>query len=257
MQVFARQTVSADIPQCRFVAHRGLSGVETENTCAAFLLAAQRGYWGIETDVHGTTDGKFVICHDANLKRVSGVDFDVRRHTLGAARKVALRDFGGEEAAGSAASSRSDLRVPEFRDYLSICAKYGKHPVIELKDPFSPATLEKIVGEVRDHGILDDAVFISFLWKNCLGIRKLCPNLPVMNLDGLSDDTPLSAHLEHRIGADFHYGKLDRETVSAFRAAGLPVCAWTVDDPALARSLADIGVEYLTTNVLEPAAPAS
>lgn len=180
------------------------------------------------------------------------MDFDVRRHTLGAARRVALRDFGGEAAAAGAESSRSDLRVPEFRDYLSICAKYGKHPVIELKDPFSPAALARIVGEVRDHGILADAVFISFLWKNCLGIRKLCPDLPVMNLDGLSDAAPLPEHLKHRIGADFHFNKLDRETVSAFRSAGLPVCAWTVDDPALARSLADIGVEYLTTNILEP-----
>ena len=253
MQITAKQTIAADLPQCRFVAHRGLSGIETENTCAAFLLAARRGYWGIETDVHGTSDGKFVICHDANLKRVSGVDFDVRRHTLGAARKIPLLDFSALDGPDKASGSRSDLRVPEFRDYLSICAKYGKHPVIELKDPFSEKSLARIAGEVEEHGLLGEAVFISFVWNNCVRMRGICPDAPVMNLDGISDAAPLAAHLERRIGADFHYGKLDEKTVSEFRAAGLPVCAWTVDDPALAAQLAETGVEYLTTNILEPA----
>ena len=34
-----------------FIAHRGLSGLETENTCAAFVAAGNRSHVGIETDV--------------------------------------------------------------------------------------------------------------------------------------------------------------------------------------------------------------
>ena len=33
----------------KMVAHRGLSGIETENTAAAFVAAGNRGYWGSET----------------------------------------------------------------------------------------------------------------------------------------------------------------------------------------------------------------
>ena len=54
------------------VAHRGLSGLETENTQCAFVAAANRSYYGIETDVHVTKDGRYVISHDGNLSRVSG-----------------------------------------------------------------------------------------------------------------------------------------------------------------------------------------
>ena len=56
------------------VAHRGLSGIETENTNAAFVAAGNRSYYGIETDIHRTTDGRFVVCHDDNLLRVADVD---------------------------------------------------------------------------------------------------------------------------------------------------------------------------------------
>ena len=57
---------------CRMIAHRGLAALERENTAAAFLAAANRSYYGIETDVHVTRDGKFVVVHDSDLMRVAG-----------------------------------------------------------------------------------------------------------------------------------------------------------------------------------------
>ena len=41
------------------VAHRGLSGIERENTAAAFVAAGNRSYYGIETDIWRTADGHF------------------------------------------------------------------------------------------------------------------------------------------------------------------------------------------------------
>ena len=57
----------------RIIAHRGLSGLERENTCAAFIAAANRSYYGIETDVHVTADGKYILIHDDDTTRVAGV----------------------------------------------------------------------------------------------------------------------------------------------------------------------------------------
>ena len=50
-------TVKIDKQGVRMIAHRGVSGLETENTAAAFIAAGNRTYWGIETDVHLTADG--------------------------------------------------------------------------------------------------------------------------------------------------------------------------------------------------------
>ena len=50
----------ADHGNTKMVAHRGVSGLETENTCAAFIAAGNRTYFGVETDIYRTADGKFV-----------------------------------------------------------------------------------------------------------------------------------------------------------------------------------------------------
>ena len=66
------------------VAHRGCSGLERENTHAAFVAAGNRTYYGIETDVHKTADGKYVAIHDDNTKRTGTADllsFPGAKHT--------------------------------------------------------------------------------------------------------------------------------------------------------------------------------
>ena len=42
-------TIKLNKGNVRVVAHRGLSGIERENTNAAFVAAANRSYYGIET----------------------------------------------------------------------------------------------------------------------------------------------------------------------------------------------------------------
>jgi glycerophosphoryl diester phosphodiesterase len=70
----ALETRKFDKKQIKVIAHRGLSAFETENTLGAFIAAGNKSYYGIETDVHVTKDGKFVIIHDDNLLRSAGID---------------------------------------------------------------------------------------------------------------------------------------------------------------------------------------
>ena len=70
------------------IAHRGLSGLETENTQCAFVAAGNRSYYGIETDVHFTKDGKYVISHDGNLSRVFGKNIEIKDYLYEDLRKV-------------------------------------------------------------------------------------------------------------------------------------------------------------------------
>ena len=47
-------SIKLDTRTAKMIAHRGLSGIEKENTNAAFIAAGNRSYFGIETDVHKT-----------------------------------------------------------------------------------------------------------------------------------------------------------------------------------------------------------
>ena len=63
----------------KVIAHRGLSGIEAENTVSSFVAAANRSYWGIETDVHVTGDGAYVLIHDDTTERERKKKSDVEK----------------------------------------------------------------------------------------------------------------------------------------------------------------------------------
>ena len=64
-------TIKINKGAVKMVAHRGASGLERENTVPAFLAAGNRSYFGIETDIHRTADGKYVVIHDETTSRVT------------------------------------------------------------------------------------------------------------------------------------------------------------------------------------------
>ncbi|MBQ7850305.1 MAG: glycerophosphodiester phosphodiesterase [Clostridia bacterium] len=77
-------------------AHRGLWNTNDpgeanrpENSLAAFRAAAEKGY-GMELDVHLTTDGRLVVHHDDSLKRLTGTDIVIGRSTLAEVRACRL-----------------------------------------------------------------------------------------------------------------------------------------------------------------------
>lgn len=90
--IFPRFSRKKEIePYFKFMyAHRGLHNQDfPENTLAAFERAKNFGY-GIELDVQLTKDQIPVICHDFNLKRVSGIDRQIDTCTYEELKQVKL-----------------------------------------------------------------------------------------------------------------------------------------------------------------------
>jgi glycerophosphoryl diester phosphodiesterase len=229
----------------RMVAHRGLSALERENTCAAFVAAGVRSYFGIETDVHVTADGKYLICHDSNLKRVSGgVELNIEANKFDLLQSVPLLDTDG-------VSYRSDLFPPALEDYVLICHKYEKESVLELKGLIEEKHIAGIVATVRDFGHLDRTTFISFTPENLIAVRKVCPEAKMQFLSGEFKPETLDFMKLYRAGADFAWKCVTKDVVDAVHAAGLEFNVWTVDKPELAAQMIDCGVDYITSNILE------
>ena len=84
-------TIKIDRGNVRMIAHRGVSGLELENTCAAFVAAGNRSYYGIETDIHQTADGKFIIIHDDETGRVATENISVEGSDFETLRSLQLR----------------------------------------------------------------------------------------------------------------------------------------------------------------------
>ena len=240
-------TKRINAPNVKMVAHRGLSGIERENTCPAFLAAANRSYYGIETDVHVTKDGKFVIIHDETTTRVSleNVKINVEESTWDEISGVILPDKDGSTV-------RRDIRIPLLSEYIHICKKYGKIPVLELKNTFDRDDMKRMIEEIDSLGYLENVTFISFSWTNCMNLREFLPEATIQWLTGdWIDDDRLEKMKENRFALDIHYSCLDADKVKLLHDNGIEVNCWTCDDNEMGELLASWGVDYITSNILE------
>lgn len=230
--------------QVSVVAHRGLSGLEKENTVAAFIAAGNRSYYGIETDIHRTADGHFVVNHDDTLDRVAGVSLNVEEATLAEIQSVVLFDLDETK-------NRQDLRPCTLENYISICKKYEKHCVLELKSDFTEEETAQFIDIIRSMNYLENVTFISFTYENLVKVRALLPEQSVQFLFREVTDEIFDRVVADGMDVDVKHTGLTAENVKRFHDAGLVVNCWTVNDKETAEALVAMGVDYITTNILE------
>ncbi|MBR5922234.1 MAG: hypothetical protein IKZ59_00405 [Clostridia bacterium] len=219
----------------KMIAHRGLSGLYVENTLGAFKAAGKSGYYGIESDVHVTLDGKFIIFHDNTTKRLSPIKVNVEKTNYAVLRLIPVKFH----------------RMPNLTEYITCCKEYGKIAVLELKNPMSKENIRDIVREIEDAGYLESTVFISFSSQNLMYIREIKPN---QNVQFLTDDfnaEVLDLLINNRFDLDINFTSLSAEIIKKCHNNGIKVNCWTVNEPADAERLIEYGVDYITTNIIE------
>lgn len=112
------------------IAHRGMHNIENgipENSINAFKQAIKFNYI-IELDLHLLKDDNIVVFHDDNLKRMTGLDRNIKDTTYEELKNLKLKG--------------KDSYIPLFKDVLEIIA--GKVPIlIEFKYDVKCGLLEK------------------------------------------------------------------------------------------------------------------
>ncbi|MDD4125451.1 MAG: glycerophosphodiester phosphodiesterase family protein [Eubacteriales bacterium] len=228
----------------KMVAHRGVSGIELENTNAAFIAAGNRSYYGVETDVRKTADGQFVILHDDNTERV-GIDcLYPEKSTYKTLRALQLKDRNGN-------MTRTDMRIPSLEEYIETCKRYDKHCVLELKGGYDTETLAEMITRIRNIGWLDNVTFISFSLDNLIKVRALLPKQRIQWLTCEFNDNVFGAMKQYNLSLDIYFGGLHEQDVKVMHDAGFEVNCWTVDKKEDAERLVSWGVDYITSNILE------
>lgn len=238
-------TIRIPKKQALMVAHRGVSSLERENSLAAFIAAGNRSYFGIETDVHRTSDGSFVIIHDSMTGRVSPTDINVEECTPEELAAVRLYGYDGK-------TPRADLSLPSLADYIAVCRRYDKTAVLELKSDFTVDELRHMCEEIEAQEYLSRVVFISFIFDNLLRLREIRPDQPAQYLRTDANKEELIALVKkHHIDLDVHFDMITKDFVDACHKEGIKVNVWTVDNPEIADRVIEAGVDFVTTNRLE------
>lgn len=139
--------------QVKIVAHRGYVAKGVENSLEALEAAAKEKASYVEMDILLTKDHQFVVMHDYNLKRLAGVDKDVKDMTLAEVQGLEIQQDGHTS------------HIPSFEEFVTRAK--------ELKMP--------LLVELKPHGAEPENYVDLFVQKmKDLGVEK---DYPTMSLD--------------------------------------------------------------------------
>lgn len=141
-------------------AHRGASAYAPENTFAAFDLGLNMNANGIETDIRRTRDGVYVLFHDDDMIRVTGIKGSVADYSF---NELYALDFGiykGEQYKGE-----HIVRLDEFLN------KYG-HSGLNLALEIKQEGIEtELVGFIKEISV-ENYVITSFDYNQLINIKE-------------------------------------------------------------------------------------
>ena len=228
------------------IAHRGGMALAPENTLAAFGRATALGLTYLETDVRTTRDGQVVCFHDATLRRVTGHPGRVGDLDLAEVRR--LRVDGTDQ-------------VPTLAEAMASFP--GARFAIDLKDEESIGAMARLL---RANPRWAERICVAGAWSRwlrrlqdeapgvttALGWRSLttliaCSRGGVrpVGVRSTSLATGAFAHVPLRLGwLPIH----SERVIARAHDLGIRVVVWTVDDPAIMRSLLDAGVDGIITD---------
>ncbi len=213
------------------VGHRGAAALAPENSLAAVEAAAAAGVDAVELDVLGRPDGALVLAHGPELPA----------HAPPLDDALAL-------VAGLGLAVQIDVKLPGLE--AGIVAALHRHRLFERSfvSSFSPQALAAFAAVAPE-------LPRSFTYpEDRLGVseRRLLRPLLVPGL------TVLRALLPRRLprwlqatgasAATLNAGVVSRAAVDVCHELGAAVYVWTVNEPALVRTLLEMGVDGIISD---------
>jgi glycerophosphoryl diester phosphodiesterase len=232
------------------IAHRGASHDAPENTLAAMKLAWEQKADAVELDLWLSKDGKIVVLHDPDTKRVGGSGVRVAELTWDELQRV---DVGAWKDPRFRAE-----RIPALDSILATIPP-GRRAFLEIKcgAEILPELSRVIARSGRKPAEL---AVISFDFETLSKSKKEFPRIEHYYLHGYRKDAatgefPRLAPLLVRArsagfdGLDLNADwPIDASFVAQARASGMKLFVWTVNDPQVARKLTGAGVQGITTD---------
>jgi len=223
--------------------HRGASAYAPMNTLLAFQLAADLQADGVELDVQLTRDGELVVIHDITV--------DATTDGSGTVAEMTLAEIKALDAGSWFGPGYTGLRVPTLDEVFEAVA--GRLLVnVEIKSmALEPDGLEEAVATcIERHHMAGRVVVSSF---NPLALIRFRQAMPQVALGYLYAEGIPAAPDEVRArmtteASHPHHEMLNADSVRALRDAGQRIHTWTVNDPARALVLRDLGVDITITD---------
>jgi glycerophosphoryl diester phosphodiesterase len=213
------------------IGHRGVMGVEPENTLRSFVAAERAGLDLIELDLHLSKDGALVVMHDAEVDRTTDGTGPIAEKTLAELRAL---DAGRGE------------RVPVFEEVLDAV----KAPLqAEIKDVAAARTLAEVMHR-RD--LAGRVEVLSFHDEAIAEIARLVPGVrTALVASHYGTDVVERAVTAGAATVCLNIRRLTLEIVEHARKADLRIIGWVVNTPEHLRLVRALELDGATTDYPE------
>jgi glycerophosphoryl diester phosphodiesterase len=221
--------------QTEVLAHRGFIQGGVENTLPALQAAAEAGADRVEFDVMETKDGRFVVMHDTNLKRLAGMNLNVKDLTQEELTKITVR-AGGMEA-----------KIPTLEEWIRLSIQLNLPQLLEIKlhGGETPDLVPRLLAVLDEAGVTEHYTYHTLSREVVEELKRLRPQLVVgfivpINFGGVPD-----------VKADFiviEQQSYSSRFVRQAWAAGYNVIVWTVDDEQQMRNYMAAAVDGIITD---------
>lgn len=230
---------SSVVVQTEITAHRGSSGSAPENTMAALAAAVEEMADWAEIDVQETADGVVILCHDENLRRLTGVKRLVSETTFEEIEQLEAGSWFSEAFRGE--------RIPSLEEAMEY-AKGRLKLNIEIKytGPDSQVP-EKVVKLVEDHGMEDQCMITCASRQYLKRIKEANPHIYTGYIVPAAYG---KYYMEDEIDViSIRSGFVTEKLVKAAHEAGKSVHAWTVNDKRELERMRVLAVDNVITDV--------
>ena len=228
-------------------AHRGASAYAPENTLPAFQMAIDMKVDGIELDIYETADGRLVIHHDNDIRRMTGgVEANILETDFQTLRSY---HFGG-----AFGDRFGKVQIPEFSEVLDLFKNTDMMINVELKKG-STAYLQAINDAVVAFDMEEQIIYSSFdhmkLWK----MKQINPRMDIAALysDPMYEPWSYAKNLGLK-AVHPHYQQIYRyrengmDFIKNAHENGIAVNPWTVNKEGIMRFLIALGADHLITD---------
>ncbi|MGW3417302.1 glycerophosphodiester phosphodiesterase [Streptomyces phaeochromogenes] len=213
------------------IGHRGIMGVEPENTLRSFIAAQQAGLDLIELDLHLSKDGALVVMHDADVDRTTDGSGPIAEKTLAELRVL---DAGRGE------------HVPVFEEVLDAVTAPLQ---AEIKDVAAARALAEVMNR-RD--LVGRVEVLSFHDEAIAEIARLVPGVrTALVASRYGVDVVERATAVGATSLVLNIRRLTLEVVERARKADLRIIGWVVNTQDHLRLVRALELDGATTDYPE------
>jgi glycerophosphoryl diester phosphodiesterase len=233
LATFAQKKSSA---KTKVIAHRGAwkNTSLPQNSLASLNAAIDMGCFASECDIWMTSDSVLVVNHDPHF-------YEMAIETSTYQELLSKKHPNGEV-------------IPTLEQFIATITKQKKTRLVLDIKPSKISKERSIVLAQKCHKMVVDKKatsiidYILFDYDAALAIEKLDPKANIAYL--LGDRSPEQAAKDGLWGLDYHFKVFEKNAdwIADAKRRNLTINVWTVNEQAIAESLINQEVDYLTTD---------